>query len=278
MTLKSPFSPQNILHQGFASAAGLSVGSVIGAHHCFHTGLLYQLFKGRKVCFIQILPGNFCIKAVAHRLRSRMNRKMLCTGRSRHIFPISLQPLYKRFSQLPGQIGILPVGLMSPAPPGIPENIHIGRPEGQSLINVPVLQCTAGIIFRPSLHRYNPAHLLHKLPMEGGSHADGLRKAGSSPGSGHTMEPLIPPVISRYIQSGNGRCIIPELGSLFLQRHSADQLLRPISCLLPVSHSMSSTRHILLSCILMIPVPDAEDAHRLDVYVQLCPHIIARPP
>ena len=95
MPLKSPLAAQNILHQRLAAAAWLSVGTVVGAHHSLHPGLLHTGLEGRQIGFRHIFLRGHRIELMAHRLRSGMHRKVLGTGRRLQRVPvIALQSLH----------------------------------------------------------------------------------------------------------------------------------------------------------------------------------------
>ena len=96
MSLEIPLSTKNVTDQRRATAAGLAVCSVIGAHNGFHAGFLHAGFKSGQIGFIHILFACFGIKFVTHALRPGMYCKMLCAGRCFHIFVIlaALQSLH----------------------------------------------------------------------------------------------------------------------------------------------------------------------------------------
>ena len=86
---------------------------------------------------------------MAQLLRPAVYCKMLGTGSRLQIFSISLDSFNKGNPQPGGQIRILAVGFMASPPSGIPENVYIGRPKGQPLIDVPVILRRIGIVLGP---------------------------------------------------------------------------------------------------------------------------------
>jgi hypothetical protein len=61
--------------------------------------------------------------------------------------------------------------------------------------------------------------------IEGGGHADGLRKNGSDTRSGHTMQGLVPPVVFGYMKPWDGRRIVHHLVDLLFRCHPGDQVM-----------------------------------------------------
>ena len=168
MAFKAPFVSQNIRKKRLASAAGLSVGAVVSAHHRLHLRFLHTGLESGKISFIQILLTCHCVKLVSQILGAAVHRKMLGTGRRLHIVLVMpLKPLHETHSESGGQIGILPESLMPAAPSGIPEYVHIGRPEGQSLVNIRIIEFLLYIIFCSSLSGNSIRNLLDKILVKG---------------------------------------------------------------------------------------------------------------
>ena len=67
-----------------------------------------------------------------------MDGKVLGAGGGFQIFAVALEAPDIGLAQLGGEVGVLAVGLMASAPAGVPEDVDIGGPEGQSLIDIPV--------------------------------------------------------------------------------------------------------------------------------------------
>ena len=246
MPLKAPFSPQDIPDQRIASAAGLSVGAVVGSHDRLRLRFLYAGFKGGKIGFIQILFSNLRVEFMAQALRAGMHRKMLGAGRRFQVFLLfvlrragSLQALHIGHAKAGGQIRVLSVGLMPSSPSGVPENIHVRRPEGQSLVNVPVAVPGGFVVLGASLRRHRVSDPAQQAVVKGRRHPDGLREAGCHSRSRHAVQRLVPPVVRRDPEPWDRRRVIPELGSLFLQRHLRYQFLCGRFGLLSVDHFFS---------------------------------------
>ncbi len=190
-----PFAPQEIRQEGSASAAGFAVGAVIGPHDRLHARVYHAGLKGGQVGLRHILGGGLGVEAVAEILRAAVDGEMLGAGGGLHNRPVPLEAPDVGRAQPGGQIGVLAVRLMPPSPAGVPEDIDIGGPEGQTLEDVPVLLCGIGVVFRPPLRSSHVPQLFQQLIVKHGRKANGLREAGGRPSPGHAVEGLVPPVV-----------------------------------------------------------------------------------
>ena len=134
-----------------------------------------------------------------------------------------MKPLNICHAQSRSQHRILPVGLMSPSPARIAEDIDIGSPEGQSLINIMIFMLLRLLILGATLHCDRLTDLLQQLRIKGCSQTDRLWKHGRPAGSCHSMQRLIPPIIRRNSQSRDRRSIISQLGCRLLHCHPVYQ-------------------------------------------------------
>ena len=140
VTRKAPLVSQNILQQSLASAARLAIGAIISTHHCLHAGFLHAGLECGQIGLRHVLLGSDRIKAVTDVLGTAVHGEMLRTGCSLQVILVmSLDALHKANAKTGGQIRILTEGLVSAAPAGITEDVYVGRPEGQSLINVSII-------------------------------------------------------------------------------------------------------------------------------------------
>ena len=153
-----------------------------------------------------------------------MHRKMLGACRRLHKpVLLLLQPFHKPHAHPGGQIRVLPIGLLPPAPAGVPENIHIGRPESKPLIDIPVSCFFLRVILRPGLLPDDFRHFPVQILVKGGGNADCLRKYRGRPSPCNAVQRLIPPVIGRDSQPLDCRRIVKSLAYLFLQCHLCHQ-------------------------------------------------------
>ena len=239
MALEAPLAPKELHHQRLAAAAGLAVGAVVCAHDGLHLRVLHQGLKGGKVGFLHVLGGSGGVEGVPEPLRAGMHGKVLGAGGSLHGVPVALQAPDVGLAQLRSEEGILAVGLVAAAPAGIAEDVDVGRPEGQALVDVPVAVAGGGVVLGAALGGGHVAQLLHQRGVEGGSHADGLGPHGSGARPGHPVERLVPPVVRGHAQPVNGRRVVAQLAGSLLHRHLADQCRCLLPCLFAV-HDISS--------------------------------------
>ena len=223
MALKAPFAADLIHQQELTAAAGLAVGSVVSTHDRFCLGILDAGLEGIEVGFLHILGIGFRIEAVAQCLGATVDRQMLGTGSGLHDFAFALEATDIGLAQPCGQVRIFAIGFMAATPAGIAENIDIGRPEGQALINVTVFFLCKGIVLCAAFRCGYITQPLQQHIVEHSSHADGLGEAGCRTGTGNTMQRLIPPVVGGDAQTGNGRGIIAQLADFFFNGHLRNQ-------------------------------------------------------
>ena len=230
MTLEAPFVPQIFLKQLRAAAAGIAVDCVVGAHDGLHIGFLHRRFKGGQVGFLHVLFAGVDIEVVPLRLGAGVDRKMLGAGGGFQVFPVSLQAPDIGLAQLGGQGGVLAIGLMAPAPAGVTENIDVGGPEGQTLIDIPVSLFGQGVVLGPALGGGDVSKALHHIRVKGRCHADGLGEAGGDASPGHAVKGLVPPVVFRDVQAVQGRSVIAQLGGCFQHIHLGNQCFGHFLC------------------------------------------------
>ena len=137
MALETPFPSEGLAHQIVACAAGLVIRTVV----CSHDGLdpgVHQSLEGRKICLCKILLRGNGIEFVPEALRSAVDCKMLRAGGCLHHRPLSLKTSDELDTQCCREARILSQSLVTAAPSGISENVDVGRPECQALVDVPV--------------------------------------------------------------------------------------------------------------------------------------------
>ena len=181
---------------------------------------------------------------------------MLCAGSGFHVLSVSLQALYKRDTQCARQIRVFSVGFLPASPSGIAENIDIGRPEGQSFVNVPIAKRAVSVVLRAPFCRDHISDPAHQRLVKSRSHADRLREARCRTRSGYAMQAFIPPVVSRDPKSCNFRGIISQLTHLLRDGHLRYQLFGTLSRLLSV-HVLTSFAGQSASVVIFVPRPGA---------------------
>ena len=136
---------------------------------------------------------------------------MLGTGGGLHHVAVPLQAADIGRAQLGGQHRVLAVGLMAAAPAGVAEDVDVGGPEGQPLVDVPVAVGGEGVVLGAALGGGHVAQFLHQLRIEPRRDADDLGKAGRHARPGHPVQGLVPPVVGRHAQPVNGRRVKLQL-------------------------------------------------------------------
>ena len=227
MALEAPAAPEDVFQQCLAAAAGLAVGTVVGPHDGLHPGVLDAGLEGGEIGFLHVLGGGHGVKLVPQALRPAVDGEMLGAGGGFHGFAAALEAPDVGFAQLGGEEGVLAVSLVPPAPAGVPEDVDVGGPEGQALVNVPVVLGGEGVVLGPALGGGCVSQLFQKLLVKHGRQADGLGKAGGGARPGHAVKGLVPPVVGGDPQAGNRRRAIAQLAGLFLQAHLRHQSLGP---------------------------------------------------
>ena len=230
---ESPSVTKRILQQHLASAAGLPVCPVIGAHHGLNSCFLHQRLECRQIGFLQILLADNCIKAVADILGTAVYCEVLCAGCCLQIiFIMSLQTLHKTNTESGGQVRVLTKSFVSAAPSGITENIDIGRPEGQTLVYVRVIIFLLHVEFRTALRGNCGCNLLQQVLIKGCRKSDGLRENRCHAGARNAVQRLIPPVISLDAESFDRRRPAQGLRNLLLQSHLRHKRFCPLAIFL----------------------------------------------
>ena len=145
---------------------------------------------------------------MTHGFRTGMHCKMLCTRCSFHGLSISLESFYKCNTQAAGQIRIFSVSLMSASPSWITKNIYIGRPQGQSLVNVSVSLLGNSVVFCTGFGGNGICDFTNQIGVESCTKTNCLRKYSCLSSSCDSVKSFIPPVVCRNAQTLNGRCIV----------------------------------------------------------------------
>ena len=206
--LEPPVIPQIVLQQLRAAAAGIAVHGIVSAHYRLYMAFLHGGLKGGKIGLRHILLTGVDIKVMPLGLGAGMDGKMLGAGSGFQVFPLTLQAPDIGKPQLRGEIRVFAIGLMAAPPAGIAENVDVGRPEGQPLIDVPVALLGEGIILGAAFGGGNLAQMLHFVLVKGGGHGNGLGERGGYTGASHTMEGFVPPVVFGNMQTVEGGGII----------------------------------------------------------------------
>ena len=240
MTAEPPLFAQGFLQQRFASAGGLAVDAVVGTHDGLHFRFLYCFFKGGEVGFSHVFWICHGVELMSQGLGSAVDGKMLAAGGDLQVFSVSLEAFDEADAQTGGQIGILAVGFVTAAPPRIAENVDIRAPNRQPLIDIPVAVGALAVIFRTGLPGNCGGDFFLEILVEDGGQADGLGENGGRSGAGNPVEHFIPPVVGGNTEPRDGRRVVFQLGSFFLNRHFCDQFSGLCGSFFSVSHHFRS--------------------------------------
>ena len=231
VALEAPLAAQ-LAHQRAARAAGLAVRAVVGAHHGLDLRLLHERAEGGQIGLLHVLRRSDGVEAVTQGLGSAVDGEVLGAGRRFERFALSLQAAHEGAAEPGGQIRVLPVGLVAAAPAGIAENIDVGRPHRQPVIDVSVSLGREGVVFGAGLVGDRGGDLFQQLVVEHRGHADGLREARGRAAARQTVQRLVPPVVGGDAQTLDGGRVKAELRGRFRDAHAADELFRFLFCLL----------------------------------------------
>lgn len=159
---------------------------------------------------------------------------MLAARRQHHppiaIAILTLEPLHILNRVRRRHHRILPGRLLPPAPPRVPENIDIGRPERQPGL--------ARIVHGPGLDGDGPCEGPPEGAVEGGGGDDDLGEAGGGGDGagcevdagavgGDAVEGLGPPLVAGEAEAGDGGGVVGELGDLFREGEVGDEGVGP---------------------------------------------------
>ena len=148
---------------------------------------------------------------------------MLGAGRRFQGLARALQAADESRAQAGGEVGVFAVGLLAPAPAGIAKDVHVGRPHGQPVVDVPVAQGGKGVVLGPGFGGSGGGDAFQQFVVEHGRQGDGLGEAGGGAAPGQAVQGFVPPVVGGHAQTLDGRRVITQLGSHLGHRHASDQ-------------------------------------------------------
>ena len=163
-----------------------------------------------------------------------MHREVLGAGpRFQHV-ALALQTANVGRADFAGEGGVFAEGFLAPAPARVAEDVDVGAPEGEALVNVPVAVAGSGVVLGAAFGGSHVAQFLHQPGIEGGGHADGLGEHGGHARAGHTVQRFVPPVVCGHAQAFDGGSLIAQLGSGFFHGHLVNQRLGALACFFAV--------------------------------------------
>ena len=226
IAVEAPFL--QLPHEERACAGRLAVHEIIRAHHAFNVRVLDQGAERREIGLLDVLRGYLRVECVALRLGAAVYREMLRAGGGFQILPVALEPSYVLLAKLRGEVRVLAVGLVTPAPARVAENIHVGRPEGQTLVDVAVAVPARRIVLRARLRGGYIRALPEHFPVEHRRKAYRLREHRRCTRPGNSVKPLVPPVVGGKSSGRDRRCVVFELLRLLLDCQRVGQCFRAL--------------------------------------------------
>ena len=226
-SLVAPFAAQYGVYQVVTSAAGLSAEAVVGNHDLLYIGFGNQVFEGGKVGFAKVPFAYFRVIAVPVPFRTGVHGKVLGTGVRFEDFcgRGPLQAADHGHAQGAGQVRVFPVGLHAAAPARVPENVDVGRPEGDALVPAHPAALQRLAILDAGLVTDGGKHLIHKGFVKRSRHGNGHGKHGGFSVAGHAVQGLVPPVVGGNAQRFHGLGIVHHQGGFFLDGKLGNQFL-----------------------------------------------------
>ena len=227
IALEAPVAPQPFLHQERAGAGGDAVERVVGAHDRPGLGLGHRLAEGGEVGFLQILRRGGEVLLVAAPFGPGMDGIVLRGRDGLVVFGIvALQPLDEGDPGLAREVRVLAIGLLPAAPARIAEDVDVGGPDGETLVEAAAAVGLERVeILRAELGGDDRRRVLHAVGIPHGRHADRLREHGGDAGAGDAVQPLVPPIVGGHAEAGDRGGGMAGLPGLLLQRHRRDQRL-----------------------------------------------------
>ena len=156
---------------------------------------------------------------------------MLGAGGGLQSLSVALESADEGCAQPGGEVRVLAVGLVSAPPAGVPEDVDVGRPHREPVVDIPVSLRGEGVVLGSGLGGDRGGNGLQQLVVKHGGHADGLREARGGAAAGQAVEGFVPPVVGRNAEPFNGRRVEAELPGHFFHRHAVHQPDGQFSCL-----------------------------------------------
>jgi len=149
---------------------------------------------------------------------------------------IPLHAPHEGHAHAAGEIWVFAVGFLAASPPGVAEDVDVGRPvsEPGGASRQRRQRFGAGrrwprlrvVVFGARLGGDHVGHALHQRRIPGGGEADGLREHRGTP-LHHAVQGFVPPVVGRHAQALDGGRGALHLQHLLFQRHARDQVCGP---------------------------------------------------
>ena len=228
IAVKAPFF--QLIHKITACTGRLSVDSVVCAHDSFDLCLFHKALKRRKISFVQILFADACVEAVACLLGSAVRSKMLCAGGCQQSIFFALYTVDVLYAKLCRKIRVFAVGLLSPSPAWVTEDVDVGRPDGDALEFVNVARLFIPLVFGTGFNACYLACTAQKRPVKSRCKPDSLREKSGDARTGKPVQALVPPVVCRHAKTLYRLGIVFQLARHFLNGHFVNKCFGSFLC------------------------------------------------
>ena len=224
--LEAPLIAQYLLLVAVLGAAGLSVNPLIGTHHLSHPPLLHQRLEGWQIGLPEVALGQrLNVEGMPIPLWTAVHGKVLGTGQQLAVLADaqvltviahSLQAAHHSQPHPARQVRVFAVGLLSPPPARVAEDVDVGSPERQALIALDVASRLGLLGLGPSLVADSRVHPVQQGIVPRGSHRHRDGEHGGNAVAPYSVQGLVPPLERRDAQSRNSRrCVHHQQGFLF---------------------------------------------------------------
>ena len=103
-----------------------------------------------------------------------------------------------------GEVRIFAVGLHAAAPARVAEEVDVGRPEGEALIDVALAAADEFVVLGAGFIGDGGGDAEDEVLVPRGGEADGFGENGGASGAGDAVEALVPPVVGRHVEARDG--------------------------------------------------------------------------
>ena len=225
----APFSAKDVIDKVVVGAAWDSAEAVVGYHHFLYSGLHHKVLESREVGFPKVPFAYFGIEGVPVPLRPGMHGEMLCAGVGLEYRGVGrpLKASHYGHAKLSGKIWVFSICLHSPSPPGIPENIDVGSPEGNAFVPTYMTFFYGHTVLDAGFVAYCAEDAVQEGLVKRGRHADWHGEHCCLSVSGNTVKGLVPPVVRRNPKGIYSLGVVHHERCLFLNGHFGNELFGP---------------------------------------------------
>ena len=138
---------------------------------------------------------------------------------------VALEAFDEGDAEAGGEEGVFAVGLLAAAPAWIAEDVDVGRPDGEAVVDGVDVVADGLVVLGAGFGGDDGGDLVDEGRVPGGGHADGLREHGGVAGAGDAVEAFVPPVVGGDVEARDGGSGVDELRDLFVEGHAGDEVV-----------------------------------------------------